>query len=77
MNEIEIEIIRLALSTEVEHKDYEAHNLAACQVLNAHENALKQGQSLPIYSVSNCLEFKENFNNSSYCKKCGEHKIDH
>ncbi len=26
--------------------------------------------------ISNCLEFKENFNGSNYCKKCGEHQQD-
>ena len=24
-----------------------------------------------------CQEFEQNFNNSSYCKKCGHHKQDH
>ena len=37
MTEIEIEIIRLALDTEIEHKDYAKHNLAAKKVLNANE----------------------------------------
>jgi hypothetical protein len=50
MTEIEIEIIRLALDTEIKHKDYAKHNLAAKKVLNANE-AENKGQTLPIDSV--------------------------
>lgn len=42
MTPIEINVIRLALDTEVDHKDYAEHNLAAKLILNAYE---VEGQS--------------------------------
>ncbi len=59
MTEIEIEIIRLALDTEVTHKDYAKHNLAAKKILNANE-AENKGQLLTIDSVVGS------------CSKCGK-----
>ena len=55
MTEIEIETIRLALDTEITHKDYAKHNLDARKILNNNEIELKQGQTLPIHDVSNSL----------------------
>ena len=46
MTEIEIETIRLALDTEITHKDYAKHNLDARKILNNNEIELKQGQTL-------------------------------
>ena len=37
----------------------------------------KQVKKLNIDDVSNCLEFKENFNGSAYCKNCEQHRQDH
>ena len=51
MTNEEIDIIRLALDTEIDHKCYAEHNLAAKTILNEHEQ-LNQGQLLPKHLVS-------------------------
>ena len=48
MTNEEIEIIRLALDTEIEHECYAKHNLAAKIILNEHEQKNK-GKLLSIY----------------------------
>jgi hypothetical protein len=68
----EIEIIRLALDTEVEHKDYAKHNLDAKTILNYHE-VLNKRQTLPIHIVSHSdCDGKCIINNTTnMCMRCG------